>query len=140
MNLRVLFDELGIIVLVLVAFGMQPCFSASHNEVMYSFRYGVEAPHLGLLTHHYEERKGDLVRGSYSLLERDGRIRIVEYKVDGKRGFRAFVTYRKPPGQPLRGHLNFPHYYKHPIHLAQPVGFITSDILRGRKTYPNVPV
>lgn len=65
---------------------------------MYSFRYGVEATHLGLLTHHYEERKGDLVRGSYSLLESDGRIRIVEYKVDGKKGFRAFVKYRRPPG------------------------------------------
>lgn len=64
----------------------------------YFFKYNVEQPQHNVVTQHWEERKGDLVRGDYSLLQPDNKIRLVEYVVDGEKGFRAAVKYRKPPG------------------------------------------
>lgn len=51
-----------------------------------------------VVTHHWEERRGDLVHGAYSLLEPNGKIRVVEYQADDKRGFRAVVKHRNQPG------------------------------------------
>lgn len=51
------------------------------------------------MTHHWEERKGDLVRGAYSLLEPNGKVRTVQYQADDRRGFRAVVKHRNPPGK-----------------------------------------
>ncbi|XP_017778971.1 PREDICTED: uncharacterized protein LOC108564433 isoform X2 [Nicrophorus vespilloides] len=67
------------------------------NEVSYSFKYSVDEPKLGIVTHHWEERNGGKVRGGYSLLEPNGKVRVVEYQVDGNKGFKAFVTFRRPP-------------------------------------------
>lgn len=52
-----------------------------------------------VVTHRWEERRGDLVHGSYSLLEPDGRIRVVEYTADDVEGFKAVVKHRSPPGK-----------------------------------------
>ncbi|XP_017778972.1 PREDICTED: uncharacterized protein LOC108564433 isoform X3 [Nicrophorus vespilloides] len=108
------------------------------NEVSYSFKYSVDEPKLGIVTHHWEERNGGKVRGGYSLLEPNGKVRVVEYQVDGNKGFKAFVTFRRPPGQ-FVGHLKFPNQYQTPIRLAEPVGLITPDLLVAKKTYPNLP-
>ncbi|CAH0550454.1 unnamed protein product [Brassicogethes aeneus] len=63
----------------------------------YNFGYGVHDPESGDEKEHYEERDGDAVKGSYSLKEADGSIRIVEYTADSKNGFQAVVrTIRKP--------------------------------------------
>lgn len=43
----------------------------------------------------YETRNGDIVRGSYSLIEADGTRRIVEYTADPINGFNAIVS-REP--------------------------------------------
>lgn len=40
-----------------------------------------------------------MIRGAYSLLQPDNRIRSVEYQVDGHKGFRAVVKYRTPTGK-----------------------------------------
>lgn len=63
----------------------------------YSFSYAVEAG--DVVTHHWEERRGDLLRGSYSLLEPNGKIRVVQYQADDTRGFRAVVKHRNQPGK-----------------------------------------
>lgn len=48
-------------------------------------------PHTGDVKSAHEERDGDFVKGSYSLNEPDGTIRIVEYTADPHNGFNAVV-------------------------------------------------
>ncbi|CAH1368530.1 hypothetical protein MTP99_009959 [Tenebrio molitor] len=107
------------------------------NEVSYTFRYAIDEARV--ITQHWEERTADLVHGSYSFLDADGKVRVVEYQVNGKAGFKAVVTFRKPPGYPLIGHLKYPKHYRHPIALAKPVAVITADLFKHRRTYPNLP-
>ena len=73
--------------------------SKTFPQVTYCFKYFIEEPNFGVFTHHNEEREGDLVRGSYSLLQPDGRLRIVNYQVDTASGFRPFVLYRQFRGK-----------------------------------------
>lgn len=42
---------------------------------------------------HWEHRDGDAVHGSYSLLQPDGHVRVVEYTADKHNGFNAHVRY-----------------------------------------------
>lgn len=57
----------------------------------YSFNYGVNDPHTGDVKSQEEVRDGDLVKGSYSVNEPDGTIRVVEYTADDHNGFNAVV-------------------------------------------------
>lgn len=57
----------------------------------YAFNYGVNDPHTGDVKHQEETRDGDVVKGSYSLVEPDGTIRVVEYTADDHNGFNAVV-------------------------------------------------
>ncbi|CAK1553802.1 unnamed protein product [Leptosia nina] len=57
----------------------------------YSFNYGVKDPHTGDIKSQQEERNGDAVRGSYSLVEPDGTTRTVSYTADDHNGFNAVV-------------------------------------------------
>ncbi|XP_022903284.1 cuticle protein 7-like [Onthophagus taurus] len=132
------FNKLGLIVLAIIIFCVKRNFCENPNDVVYSFKYAIDQGNIGLRTHHFEERNGDLVRGSYSLLEHDGRIRIVEYEVAGPKGFRAVINYRRPPGPPIMGHLKFPQYLKNPIILAKPVGYITKDLFLPYNAYHNM--
>lgn len=61
----------------------------------YSYGYSVSDPHTGDVKTQHEERKGDAVHGSYSLIDADGTKRIVEYTADAQNGFNAVV--RKEP-------------------------------------------
>ncbi|RZC40682.1 Chitin bind 4 domain containing protein, partial [Asbolus verrucosus] len=83
----------GIVLLTIIAEDKRWCNAV--NEVSYTFRYAIDEAHV--VTQHWEERRADIVHGSYSFLEPDGKVRVVEYQVSGKAGFRAVVTYRKPP-------------------------------------------
>ncbi|XP_065200495.1 pupal cuticle protein Edg-84A-like [Planococcus citri] len=67
-----------------------------HTPAAYSYQYQVHSPHTGDYKTQHEERIGDTVRGSYSLMEPDGWIRIVEYTADPLHGFNAVVK-REPP-------------------------------------------
>ncbi|XP_031346038.1 uncharacterized protein LOC116172867 [Photinus pyralis] len=91
--------------------------------------------------HHWEKGRGNFVKGSYSLLDSDGRVRTVDYEVEGDRGFRAVVSYR-PPGGSYRFLLNpsSPFRRQNPIWLRQPVGLISQEILSGRKSYPEFKI
>nr|KAF7429290.1 hypothetical protein H0235_005688 [Vespula pensylvanica] len=66
-----------------------------HNEgyvyPKYSFEYGVYDPHTGDVKKQEEVRDGDVVKGSYSLNEPDGTIRVVDYTSDPHNGFNAIV-------------------------------------------------
>nr|CAD7460647.1 unnamed protein product [Timema tahoe] len=61
----------------------------SHPE--YKFDYAVHDPHTGDVKNQWETRQGDVVRGSYSLLEADGSVRTVDYSADDHNGFNAVV-------------------------------------------------
>ncbi|XP_028168311.1 cuticle protein 8-like [Ostrinia furnacalis] len=57
----------------------------------YAFNYGVKDPYTGDIKSQQEERDGDVVKGSYSLVEPDGSTRTVSYSADDHNGFNAVV-------------------------------------------------
>ncbi|XP_071455824.1 uncharacterized protein [Hetaerina americana] len=57
----------------------------------YNFDYGVSDQKTGDNKNQWETRDGDVVKGSYSLHEADGTIRVVEYTADKHNGFNAVV-------------------------------------------------
>ncbi|XP_019868551.2 larval cuticle protein A2B [Aethina tumida] len=61
----------------------------------YNFQYGVQDASTGDIKEQKEIRDGDVVKGSYSLVEPDGSKRIVDYTADPVNGFNALV--RKEP-------------------------------------------
>ncbi|XP_028136484.2 uncharacterized protein LOC114331186 [Diabrotica virgifera virgifera] len=61
----------------------------------YDFAYGVSDPHTGDAKSQHESRRGDVVHGSYSLLESDGTKRTVDYTADPHNGFNA-VVHKEP--------------------------------------------
>lgn len=68
-----------------------------HNEepVNYNFRYEVQDEHTGDIKSQHETRNGDVVSGSYELIDSDGFKRIVDYTADDIHGFNAVVR-REP--------------------------------------------
>lgn len=63
----------------------------------YSFSYDVQDAITGDSKNQHESRSGDVVQGSYSLVEPDGTRRTVEYTADPVNGFNA-VVHREPVG------------------------------------------
>ncbi|KAG5876968.1 hypothetical protein JTB14_027867 [Gonioctena quinquepunctata] len=61
----------------------------------YDFGYGVNDPHTGDSKSQHESRRGDVVQGSYSLIESDGTKRTVDYSADAHNGFNA-VVHKEP--------------------------------------------
>lgn len=66
------------------------------NPVEYNYQYNIGDENTGDYKTQHEERQGDVVKGSYSLIEPDGSMRIVDYTADNKHGFKA--TVRREPG------------------------------------------
>lgn len=44
----------------------------------------------------WEQRIGEYVKGAYSVVEPDGRVRTVDYEVDGKKGYHAVIRMNEP--------------------------------------------
>lgn len=61
----------------------------------YTFAYDVQDVITGDSKSQFETRNGDIVQGSYSLIEADGSRRIVDYTADPVNGFNAVVN-REP--------------------------------------------
>lgn len=57
----------------------------------YAYDYAVNDPHTGDNKAQWEARDGDVVKGSYSLVEPDGSLRVVDYHADDHTGFNAVV-------------------------------------------------
>ena len=68
----------------------------SRSQVQYHYRYAVDDPTSGVINDRWEHRQGEYVKGAYSVLEPDGRLRIVDYEVDGPNGFHAVVRTQFP--------------------------------------------
>ena len=76
----------------------EPVAVASATAVpRYNYGYSVNDAVSGDSKQRQESRDGDVVTGSYTVADPDGRIRHVEYTAD-KNGFRATVTYDGEPG------------------------------------------
>ncbi|XP_044590366.1 larval cuticle protein A2B-like [Cotesia glomerata] len=61
----------------------------------YTYAYDVQDSLTGDSKSQHETRNGDVVSGSYSLIEADGTRRVVEYTADPINGFNA-VVHREP--------------------------------------------
>ncbi|CAK1593865.1 unnamed protein product [Parnassius mnemosyne] len=57
----------------------------------YSFAYNVQDGHTGDFKSQHETRDGDVVQGSYSLVDSDGTRRTVDYTANPHNGFNAVV-------------------------------------------------
>ncbi|XP_067648072.1 uncharacterized protein [Eurosta solidaginis] len=96
----------------------------------YEFAYGVEDAQARLLQSRQEMRDCDTVRGSYSVVDPDGSLRVVKYTADDISGFKAEVTTngldtmvhgQQPPSQPYPAPLwNYPHAAQHQVQHPQP--------------------
>ncbi|RZC35011.1 Chitin bind 4 domain containing protein [Asbolus verrucosus] len=76
----------------------------------YEFNYGVQDAHTGDHKTQHEVRDGDVVKGSYSLVEPDGTTRTVHYTADDHSGFNAVV---ERSGHAVHPAVAAPAYYHH---------------------------
>ncbi|XP_035782949.1 cuticle protein-like [Anopheles albimanus] len=76
-----------------VAYAAQP--EEYDANPQYSFSYGISDSLTGDSKSQQESRSGDVVQGSYSLVDADGFKRTVEYTADPHNGFNA-VVHREP--------------------------------------------
>ncbi|KAF4520294.1 hypothetical protein B566_EDAN004353 [Ephemera danica] len=65
--------------------------ASTTNEPQYTFRYVVQDARTGDYKSQEERRDGGHVRGTYSVAEPNGDLRVVSYSADGDSGFRAEV-------------------------------------------------
>jgi len=65
----------------------------SQVKPLYKYGYWVHDPKTKDVKSHWEHRDGDTVHGSYSFLQPDGHMRVVEYTADKHNGFNAHVKY-----------------------------------------------
>lgn len=70
-----------------------------HDEIVdyyahpkYAYKYGVSDYHTGDVKSQHETRDGDVVKGSYSVVEPDGTVRTVEYTADSKNGKFNYIS------------------------------------------------
>lgn len=67
--------------------------TGSQVKPLYKYGYWVHDPKTNDMKNHWEHRDGDVVHGSYSLMQPDGHMRVVDYTVDRHNGFNAHVKY-----------------------------------------------
>jgi hypothetical protein len=87
--------QLVIIVCLLVAAvrcGLVPAVRTDYDpHPQYTFAYNIRDALTGDAKSQQESRSGDVVQGSYSLVEPDGTVRTVLYTADPVNGFNAVV-------------------------------------------------
>jgi Insect cuticle protein. len=101
----------------------------------YSYSYSVNDASTGDAKSHEETRSGDIVQGSYSVVESDGSLRRVDYSADDVNGFNA-VVHRAigavaPPPVPIRSVPSAPFIAK----IASPASTVQA---LGVKSLPQV--
>ncbi|KAJ8941531.1 hypothetical protein NQ318_010299 [Aromia moschata] len=81
----------------------------------YNYAYDIQDGLTGDVKSQHEARDGDVVQGSYSLIDADGLRRTVDYTADPVNGFNA-VVHREPLGQKVA--------YAAPVaKIAAPLGY-----------------
>nr|AWK28349.1 cuticular protein [Nilaparvata lugens] len=89
----------------------------------YSFAYDVQDALTGDSKSQHESRSGDVVQGSYSLVEPDGTRRTVDYTADPVNGFNA-VVHKEPAAHPVVAKVAAPVAYAAPVaKVAAPVAY-----------------
>lgn len=69
----------------------------NENSVEYHYRYAIdESKSKGPVMDRWEHRVGEYVKGSYSVMQPDGKIRTVDYEVDGEKGYHAIIRMSEP--------------------------------------------
>ncbi|KAK6620550.1 hypothetical protein RUM43_010842 [Polyplax serrata] len=72
-------------------------FVDNENLIEYHYRYAVDdSKSKGPVMDRWEQRIGEYVKGAYSVVEPDGRVRTVDYEVDGKKGYHAVIRMNEP--------------------------------------------
>ncbi|XP_063358738.1 adult-specific cuticular protein ACP-20-like [Cydia amplana] len=74
----------------------------SVSNPSYGFNYAVNDPLTGDNKAQSEQRQGGVVKGSYSLSEPDGTVRVVDYTADPVTGFNAVVKRIGPAAHPAQ--------------------------------------
>jgi hypothetical protein len=82
----------------------------------YSCVYSVHDPVIWDVKEQLESRSGDVVQGSYSLVEPDGTVRTVEYTADIVSGFNAVIERHPLVVRAVAPHAFTPFTY--PLHTA----------------------
>lgn len=82
---------------------------APPTSTEYNYWYDIVDPSTGDTKSQHEIRQGDIVKGSYSVIDPDGTKRVVEYTADSKHGFKAVV--RNEPV--LHNNIAKRHYTQH---------------------------
>jgi hypothetical protein len=85
----------------------------------YSYSYEIQDALTGDAKSQHESRDGDVVQGSYSLVEPDGTVRTVEYTADPVNGFNA-VVHKTPLAAPV-AKVAAPIAYAAPAAYAAPI-------------------
>lgn len=118
-----------------------PVYAKVHHEhedydpnPQYSFAYDVQDGLTGDSKSQHETRSGDVVQGSYSLIDADGHKRTVEYTADPHNGFNA-VVHREPlvhkvaaVAAPVVAKVHAPVAYAAPAHYAAAPHYAHSPI------------
>ncbi|XP_048507680.1 cuticle protein 7-like [Athalia rosae] len=91
----------------------------------YSYSYDVHDEHTGDIKSQQETRHGDVVEGSYSLVEADGSRRVVHYTADPHNGFNAVVQKEAASHGPVVAKyapapVHYAKYATAPVHYAAP--------------------
>lgn len=85
----------------------------------YSYAYDIQDQLTGDSKSQHESRQGDVVQGSYSLVEPDGSKRTVEYTADPHNGFNA-VVHKEPGSYPAKAYAPAPVVKYAPAKYAVP--------------------
>lgn len=102
----------------------------------YQFGYSVTDTKTGDSKTREETRDGDVVTGSYTVADPDGRVRRVTYTADGVNGFNAVVTYDGEAGPPA-----IPINVPAPVAAASPIVAPVDPVIQSVRTVasPFVP-
>ncbi|XP_049884988.1 cuticle protein 21-like [Pectinophora gossypiella] len=104
----------------------------------YTFAYDVQDGLTGDSKTQHESRDGDVVRGSYSVVDPDGTKRTVEYTADPHNGFNA-VVHREPLAHVAK--VAAPVAYAAPVaKYAAPVAYATAPVAHAAPIVHAAPV
>lgn len=101
----------------------------------YSYGYDVQDALTGDYKGHQEHRNGDLVTGSYTVVDPDGTRRIVDYAADPLNGFNAVVR-REPLVVAAPTRVVAPT----PVLAPAPAPFASSPLVAPAPLYPRAPL
>ncbi|KAJ8943451.1 hypothetical protein NQ314_009733 [Rhamnusium bicolor] len=94
------------------------------SNPQYSYGYDVQDALTGDNKNQYETRNGDVVQGSYSLVEPDGTRRTVEYNADPINGFNSVVHKEPLIAAPAVAKVAAPFAYAAPVaRFASPLAY-----------------